>query len=276
MTYDVDGWSSHACLNDMFLPTQEHNILSTDGVTPRTPSADPSSPDSLLPHQRPNDELPTTSATATATATAPPSSPIYATAQPESQPSLAAPTGTTIFTPPETSTTTSMAASSSSTSPPPPQPGARPEPTAPADPSSIPPPPPKAGEAPIPAQQQQPQYPVPTASVAATQPPQPGSYSYGGYSYPAATAPPELHQRYQQQVPNSTTAPYSSVYSAPGTGQLPVHYNNGSMGATDMNTGTHEEEGFYGSAKSWLQTAGNKLAEVEAEVWRRINDHHDK
>jgi hypothetical protein len=36
------------------------------------------------------------------------------------------------------------------------------------------------------------------------------------------------------------------------------------------------EQTFYESAKSWFQSAGNKLAEVEAEVWRRINEAHDK
>lgn len=29
-------------------------------------------------------------------------------------------------------------------------------------------------------------------------------------------------------------------------------------------------------AKGWMQSAGEKLAEVEAEVWKRINDAHGK
>jgi len=37
-----------------------------------------------------------------------------------------------------------------------------------------------------------------------------------------------------------------------------------------------EEEGFMGTARSWMQSAGTKLAEVEAEVWKRINDAHGK
>jgi hypothetical protein len=31
-----------------------------------------------------------------------------------------------------------------------------------------------------------------------------------------------------------------------------------------------------GTARSWMQSAGTKLAEVEAEVWKRINDAHGK
>jgi hypothetical protein len=34
--------------------------------------------------------------------------------------------------------------------------------------------------------------------------------------------------------------------------------------------------GFMANAKSWMASAGTKLAEVEAEVWRRINEAHDK
>lgn len=30
------------------------------------------------------------------------------------------------------------------------------------------------------------------------------------------------------------------------------------------------------TAKAWMQSAGAKLAEVEAEVWKRINDAHDE
>ncbi|GAB1200760.1 hypothetical protein APSETT444_010139 [Aspergillus pseudonomiae] len=36
------------------------------------------------------------------------------------------------------------------------------------------------------------------------------------------------------------------------------------------------ESGFLDNAKAWFWSAGNKLAEVEAEVWRRINEAHDK
>jgi hypothetical protein len=58
---------------------------------------------------------------------------------------------------------------------------------------------------------------------------------------------------------------------------LPIHYNASTGGYDGANDKEAESEaGLWGSAKSWLQTAGNKLAEVEAEVWKRINDAHDK
>jgi hypothetical protein len=37
-----------------------------------------------------------------------------------------------------------------------------------------------------------------------------------------------------------------------------------------------EEEGFLGAAKGWLTWGGGKLVEAEKEVWRRINDVHEK
>lgn len=52
-----------------------------------------------------------------------------------------------------------------------------------------------------------------------------------------------------------------------------------------MGAGTHgldpgQEDwsgsGFLASAKAWMASAGTKLAEVEAEVWRRINEAHDR
>lgn len=30
------------------------------------------------------------------------------------------------------------------------------------------------------------------------------------------------------------------------------------------------------TAKAWMASAGAKLAEVEKEVWKRINDAHDE
>jgi len=32
-----------------------------------------------------------------------------------------------------------------------------------------------------------------------------------------------------------------------------------------------EDEGVWGSAVKWAQTAGKKLSEAESEVWKRIN-----
>ncbi|KAL4922705.1 hypothetical protein BDW62DRAFT_196712 [Aspergillus aurantiobrunneus] len=120
----------------------------------------------------------------------------------------------------------------------------------------------------------------PTPRATASYSYQPGAgYNYpSSYSYspsPSQTQPlPQVQplNPQQPQLPNSTTTPYTSIYSPPsasaaGSASLPFH-----------NTGTepNSEEGLWGSAKSWLQSTGNKLAEVEAEVWRRINEAHDK
>jgi hypothetical protein len=67
-----------------------------------------------------------------------------------------------------------------------------------------------------------------------------------------------------------------------------MHYNNASGnrgygygtgsgsggGAADIFP--DEEPGFMNAAKGWMQAAGSKLAEVEKEVWKRINDAHDE
>lgn len=37
-----------------------------------------------------------------------------------------------------------------------------------------------------------------------------------------------------------------------------------------MNDGS-EEESMWESAKSWAFSAGKKMAETEAEIWKRIN-----
>lgn len=81
-------------------------------------------------------------------------------------------------------------------------------------------------------------------------------------------------------APNSTTTPYSSVYPpAPTVGSsrpqgLPLYGGNESGGGANSIFGEDEEPGLFNAAKGWMQTAGTKLAEVEAEVWKRINDVH--
>ena len=35
-----------------------------------------------------------------------------------------------------------------------------------------------------------------------------------------------------------------------------------------------EEGGILGTAMSWARSAGEKLADVEAAVWKKINDAH--
>ncbi|KAL2871103.1 uncharacterized protein BJX67DRAFT_215571 [Aspergillus lucknowensis] len=243
-----------------------------------------------------------TSPTLASTATAPSSSTIYATAQPYDTtvlpPSTDLPTTTAAFIPPSTS---------APNSPPPPQPGAIPNTKSTTQQELSPPPPapapaPKTGITSTLASSQPQCQPLtanpPIISAPPVYPPAPTStstsgtsaYSLGGmnqtprtagpnshsYSYPSNyTYPPTPTQQHgqQPQYPNSTTTPYTSVYplpsaSTPAQSPFPRTY-----GGVD---GKVEPDGLWGSAKSWLQTAGNKLAEVEAEVWRRINEAHDK
>lgn len=112
------------------------------------------------------------------------------------------------------------------------------------------------------------------------------SYGYGynptagGYSsgFTPASQNQEFHPRahpHQQAHPNSTSTPYAALYHPPTTSsQLPIYQNQG-HGADEFDS-AQEDGGFLANAKSWIASAGTKLAEVEAEVWRRINDAHDK
>jgi hypothetical protein len=87
----------------------------------------------------------------------------------------------------------------------------------------------------------------------------------------------------QQAIPNSTSAPFASVYQSPDSAGrpqgLPTHYG-GSGGGSGGGAGSiftdEDEPSLFNTAKTWMNTAGNKLAEVEAEVWKRINDAHDE
>lgn len=204
-----------------------------------------------------------------ATATAPSYAPIYATAQdsslpaqPGAAPSLPAPTGAPVSqTGTLAPTPTSALPTATTYTPPPPQPGATPVAPAtgiPAASTSPVPPPPKAGE-PVSA----PSIPSAPAQSSFTQ-----SYAY--------QRTPQTHA----PAPNSTTTPYSSVYPpAPTVGSsrpqgLPLYGGNESGGGANNIFGEDEEPGLFNAAKGWMQTAGTKLAEVEAEVWKRINDVH--
>lgn len=243
---------------------------------------------------------PTTSATATATA--PSNPPIYSAAQPASMSSLPEATASVQGSDPavDTPTETTNPTPASTSSPPPPQPGAVPEPL-PAggldtqgQGQSIVPPPPKVGE-PIPHQQHGIAQMGGTGPVATTSTSTASAtpYGYGGYGYgygynPNAATPAQQQYQYQQQyqnqyanqIPNSTTTPFGSVYPPPQpmASTLPMHYQTDNNRDYDRNimTDDGEEKGFLDMAKGWMQTAGDKLVQVEAEVWRRINDAHDK
>ncbi|KAJ6036529.1 hypothetical protein N7540_000808 [Penicillium herquei] len=208
---------------------------------------------------------------AAATSTAPSYSPVYATAsnppsaEPAAAASLPAPTAAPFSQASGNLTATSTTAfpSSTSQSPPAPQPGSIPTPPVagytPTAPSPIPPPP-KVGEAVSPFTQ---------STAPPTQTPYAQSYAY--------QRPSVSHTA----VPNSTSSPYASVYrtsSDAGSSRpqgLPLHYGGGGGGADNIFP-EDEEPGFLSSAKGWMQSAGTKLAEVEAEVWKRINDVHGK
>ncbi|KNG80119.1 hypothetical protein ANOM_011693 [Aspergillus nomiae NRRL 13137] len=193
------------------------------------------------------------------------------------------------------------------TSPPPPQPGAQPHPPPPAtqeptEPSPSNPPPPKPADIPQP-QAQAPlaastqsnpttttaSPPTPITATTSTSPPttasNPNPRSGYSYSYSPSSSltqrHPNSHIQTQSAVPNSTSTPYASLYQPPTStanntslsgnpSQLPLHYTSSN---TEIGTG---ESGFLDNAKAWFWSAGNKLAEVEAEVWRRINEAHDK
>jgi hypothetical protein len=112
------------------------------------------------------------------------------------------------------------------------------------------------------------------------------SYGYGynptagGYSsgFTPASQDQQFHPRahsHAQPHPNSTSTPYAALYQPPASSsQLPLYQHQG-HGADEFDS-AQEDGGFLASAKSWIASAGTKLAEVEAEVWRRINEAHDK
>lgn len=259
--------------------------------------------------QNQNQQLPPSTS---ATSTAPSYSPIYSAAQPASMSSLPAATeavtgshpepgpqtqpeperSTSVYTPSETTNPTP--ATTTSSSPPPPQPGAVPvagqghgygyeqgqaQVQGQIQEQGVPPPP-KAGEVVA-------QGGVSEGAATATADPKinPGIQSPTqpyGYGYGYASQQQQQQYPQYQQPPNSTTTPYSTVYprhpSMPTTTstsyQSPYSnpYTNNNIMQDELDTG---EKGFLDMAKGWMQTAGEKLVQVEAEVWRRINEAHD-
>lgn len=269
------------------------------GGAPETTATSNSKPDDDQKQQ-----LPATASTA-ATSTAPSYSPIYSAAQPTSMSSLPVATesltgqhepqtqpeslpeperSTSVYTPSETTNPTP--ATTTSSSPPPPQPGAVPIAGVPAQGSGYGqtqardqgqngqeqgiPPPPKAGEVVA-------QGGVAEGAPAATADPNinPGIQSPTqtcGYGYGYAAQQQQYLQ--YQQTPNSTTTPYNTVYPRHPSNsyQSPYSIPNNNIMQDELDT---SEKGFLDLAKGWVQTAGEKLVQVEAEVWRRINEAHD-
>lgn len=68
---------------------------------------------------------------------------------------------------------------------------------------------------------------------------------------------------------------HAGSHARPQTQNLPLHYGAGSGGGASSIFPEEEEEGFMGAAKGWMRWSGNKLAEVEKGVWKKINDVHD-
>lgn len=192
-------------------------------------------------------------APATPTAAASISDNSYPAARPGA-PAMPAPTSST-YAPTRTYPTSISASTDRTSSPPAPQPGSRPMPSASSvspSPNRAVPPPPKVGE-----------------------PVQPASYY----------APSSLQQ--QQTIPNSTSTPYLSTYqppssytstyvagSAPG---LPLSQPEQSNSTTSssifdgaLGEGTTGQD-ILNTARSWMASAGTKLAEAEEEVWKMVN-----
>jgi len=138
------------------------------------------------------------------------------------------------------------------------------------------PPPPKVGE--VVAQGGVVEGAAPAASESLNINPNPGIQSPTqpyGYGYGYSTAQQQQYPQYQN-TPNATTTPYNIVYPRhPSTSYQPPYTipSNNNIMQDELDTG---EKGFLDIAKGWMQTAGEKLVQVEAEVWRRINEAHDR
>lgn len=248
-----------------------------EGITPKTASA---------PAQTPLSAPATNPATATATAST--SSP-YPKAQPGQQPvpaptnALGHPTGPAQNYTPSPATPTKT---KSDEGPPAPQPGAVPLP--PGGITSNMPPPPKVGEkyvTPVVQKAPSPPFPIqigysspnvtyqqPTSStVSASTPsqsypvPLPTTQSLGLSGESITRSSLEHPPGYQQN-------PYASNETAAqrAASQHEVDRSNQWHRAGDPIDGT-DEGNLWQTAKTWVYSAGEKLAEAEAQVWKRIN-----
>ncbi|KAK7924088.1 hypothetical protein PG985_006142 [Apiospora marii] len=230
-----------------------------EGVTPQTAAPDASGS---------NKETAPAATAATTTQSS------YPQAQPGAVPSLPVQTMTSqVQAPPLQATPTQPVRTQG---PPAPQPGAAPTL---AGATSHLPPPPKAGEKYVPP-------PPPTTSQAAS----------ASYPHQMAIPPPTMAYPAQQLGTATAFAPSSAYAQAPtgivgqgGQSSLdhpPGYHQNVNAAGLDQYQsqaiarnesadrrqldGT-EEEGVWGAAKKWAAGAGEKLAAVEGEVWKRIN-----
>jgi hypothetical protein len=101
---------------------------------------------------------------------------------------------------------------------------------------------------------------------------------------------PQNHPAYH--TPNSTSTPYLSTYQPPAPTPIgkdglnrtltPSRYHAGGPLDAGNRNDDNNSDSFFGlqsggqnvldTARSWMQTAGTKLAEAEAEVWRRVGN----
>ncbi|BCR84112.1 uncharacterized protein ACHE_11514A [Aspergillus chevalieri] len=293
-SYHLELYLPWHCLQTSSSPTMTL-VYTPEGGGATEATATPSS----KPDNDQKQQLPATTSV-TATVTAPSYSPIYSAAQPASMSSLPAATesvrgqqepqtqpeslpepehSTSVYTPSETTNPTPATTTSSS---PPPQPGAVPVAGAQGQGFGYGqkevqgqgvPPPPKVGEAV--AQGGVAEGATPAATATASPNINPGiqfpTQPYGyGYGYASQQQYPQF-----QQPPNATTTPYNTVYPRHPSISYQTPYtipNNNNIMQDELDTG---EKGLLDMAKGWMQTAGEKLIQVEAEVWRRINEAHD-
>jgi hypothetical protein len=209
----------------------------------------------------------TASATTTATTTSP-----YPSAQPQAA-AFPGPTSSAQkqYAPPNPTPTTKTA----SDGPPPPQPGAFPvarnavppppkvgekyEPTNPTLPQSMPkpyqtslPPPNTAFRA------------QPVASTTAT-----ASTPYGSYPVPIAAEYGTPRQSLEHP-PGYQQDSYASELTSDQRRALDAN-NSSSLGGTSESVGSINTENIWNTTKQWASTAGRKMSETEAEIWRRIS-----
>jgi len=228
------------------------NAAKASGVTPKT--ADP----------EPSDSAPPTTTSTSSTNSS------YPAAQPGAA-SVPAPTGSAQrYIPVQPTPTTA----SHSEGPPAPQPGAAPVP-----PKSHVHPPPKAGEMYQPQQQQS------TVPRAQPYPPQmgvpPPTTSYGVPPHSSTSANTASSLAYPVQLQSGEQGgPRRSIEHPPGYHQnaYASEMTSDQRRAQDAHNASSggfkdddNSEGIWNSAKKMAQNMGTKIAETEAEVWRRVS-----
>lgn len=145
------------------------------------------------------------------------------------------------------------------------------------------PPAPQPGSRPVPPTSSSPSPNRPTATGAVPPPPKVGEKVQPASYY----TPSPLQQQHQQTIPNSTSTPYLSTYQPPssytntyGAGSAPglplSQYEQSNSTSTSgifdgaLGEGTTGKD-ILDTARSWMASAGNKLAEAEEEVWKMVN-----